>query len=172
MMNAKSSRSKLPLLTTLQESWHEFTYLSSVQQVETDISNRRTPSISASRLKGYGNNPSLFTAFEGEQYANLLALMCAVTGYYWGLIFTFLQIPHLCTTRCSNYPNGPPNHSAAISSQWNENYWCYNNITPCHNHLHAYWKGKKCVVLSLSQYCLPLESMMTSSTKSWKDLAA
>lgn len=108
------------------------------------------PPISASSgLTGSGNDPSLFTACEGKQYANLLVLMCAMARHYWSLIFTLLQ------TQCPDHPNAvasgnsylfvshPPPPPKPPSRPWNDfiwpkwdaNDWCYNNITPCHNQL-------------------------------------
>ncbi len=60
----------------------------------------------------------------------------------------------------SEPPSGPWNEF--ISPQWDANDWCYNNIAACHHQL-CIWKGRKCIVLSLSQYCLLLQRMMTST---------
>lgn len=117
----------------------------------TSVTGELPPISASSGLKGSGNDPSLFSACEGKQYANLWGLMCAVAGHSWGLTFTFLQTPSSLggsvlrpsKLRASgNFslicgppepPSGPWNEF--ISPQWDANDWCYNNITPCHNQL-------------------------------------
>lgn len=176
MMNDKRSRSKWPWLIELQESCHEFTDLSLVQEVETD---RRAPSnLCLLWALGSGNNPSPFTACEGKQYANLLALMCTVARHYWGLIFTFLQtssslrhsVPWPSKPRASGNSHlfvGPPNHPVdhEMSSFHHSEMQMTDATIISHPVIisYAFWKGRKCVALSLSLYCLLLQRMMTST---------
>lgn len=144
---------------------------------ETDISDRRGPPDSAScGLKGQLNDPSLSTACEGKQYANLLALMCAVVGLYEGLIFTFLQTPSSLhhsvprPSKCRASGNshlfvGPLNHPAdhEMSSFHHSGMQMTGATIISHPVIisYAFWKGRKCIVVSVSQYCLPLERTMT-----------
>lgn len=95
MMNAKSSSSKWPWHIELQECWHGFTDVSSVQEVETDISDSRAPSnlclLWAKRLLEIVH--LFLTACEGKQYANKLVLNVRCGQALLRLEFNILQTP-------------------------------------------------------------------------------
>ncbi len=182
----KLAAKKWRWLTELHESWHEFTSL--VLEEETGISDRRThPICASSGLKGLVNGPSLFPACEGKLYANLWALICAVAGHTVAWFFIFLQAPsplhHLLPRlfRCRASGNShlfvdPPNYPVdhEMSSFYHSEMQMTGAIIISHPVIisYAFWKGRKCVVLSLIQYCLLLERTMTSNTNAWKGLAA
>lgn len=114
----------------------------------TSVTGEFPPISAPSGLQGSGNHPSLFTACEGKQYANLLALMCAVARALLRLHFhispkSFMSVPRPSKHQASGNSHlfvGPPEPPSGpwnefISPQWDANDWCYNNITPCHNQL-------------------------------------
>lgn len=184
----KVAGQKWPWLIELQESWHEFTHLSSVQEVETDTTDRTAPPVSApSGLKGSVNVPSIFTACERKQYANLLAVMSAAAGHYRALIFTFLQtrssLRHTVPRPSKRWASGnshlfagPPNHPAdheMSSFHHSEMQMTGATITlhPCHNQLCILKREETRCSVTLSALSPP-ERKITSNTNAWKGLAA
>lgn len=129
----------------------------------------------------------VFPACERKKYANLFELMCAVAGHYRCSIWTFLQTP---SSLCHSVPRpskrrasgnshlfaGPPNHAAVHEmSSFHHSEMQMNGATIISHPViisYAFWKGRKCVVLSLSQHCLSLDKRMTYNTNAWKGSAA
>lgn len=104
--------------------------------------------------------------------------MCTVARHYWGLIFTFLQtpsslrhsVPWPSKHRASGNSHlfvGPPNHPVdhEMSSFHHSEMQMTDATIISHPVIisYAFWKGRKCVVLSLSLYCLLFQRMMTST---------
>lgn len=72
---------------------------------------------------------------------------------------------------------GPPEPSSRpwnefISPQWDANDWCYNNITPCHNHLCILKGEEMCCFCHFLSLVSPLERTMTPNTNPWKGSGA
>lgn len=163
-------------------AWVGRSQLSLGREAETDISDRGV--FSSRGMKAPGYDASLFTARDGKQYANLWALIWAMAG----LIFTFffspmssisgaLAILTLGKWQFSLICEGPPEPSSRpwnefISPQWDANDWCYNNITPCHNHLCILKGEEMCCFCHFLSLVSPLERTMTSNTNPWKGSGA
>lgn len=156
MMNAKSSCSKWPWRIALRESWLGLPmWAQSGRLGLTSVS---------SELKGLGNDPSLSTACEGEQYTDLFALMCAVAALLKpnfhisptpSRLSAGIQTPakwqfSLICARTSR--NRPADHEMSSFHHSEMQMTGATIISQSVIIRNAFWKERRCVVLSRSEW--------------------
>ena len=174
-MNAKSSSSKWPWLIELQESWHEFTELSTVREGrDWHQWQEKSPRLCLLWAQRPAKWSISFNCMWRKAICKSLGANVCCGWALWGLDF------HISPNSLISVPLGaltiqtsgkwqfslicgspePPSRpwNEFISAQWDANDWCYNNITPCHNQL--------CILKREEMHCSVSFAVLSPA---WKD---